>query len=158
MKKVISVMLAMLICVSLVATAFAAEGTGSITITNATIGNSYSLFHIFDATYSTDAEGFSAALELENIPLSGRVLILGCGGVSRTIATECLRRGCDVTLSARKKSMHKAFALRDEFKNRLNKNTSCIAIEDVCESYDLAVNGTPVGMYPDNGISSTTVL
>lgn len=103
--------------------------------------------------YSTDAEGFSAALELENIPLSGRVLILGCGGVSRTIATECLRRGCDVTLSARKKSMHKAFALRDEFKNRLNKNTSCIAIEEVCESYDLAVNGTPVGMYPNVGES-----
>lgn len=98
--------------------------------------------------YSTDAEGFSAALELENIPLSGRVLVLGCGGVSRTIATECLHRGCEVTLAARKQSMHKAFALSDDFKNRFNKKTTCIAIEDICEDYDLAVNGTPVGMYP----------
>lgn len=103
--------------------------------------------------YSTDAEGFSAALELENIPVSGRVLILGCGGVSRTIATECLSRGCEVTLSARRQSMHKAFALREDFKKRLNKNTTCIAIEDVCETYDLAVNGTPVGMYPNSGNS-----
>lgn len=98
--------------------------------------------------YSTDAEGFSAALELENIPLSGRVLILGCGGVSRTIATECLNRGCEVTLAARKQSMHKAYTLSEEFKNRFNKKTDCIAIEDICEGYDLAVNGTPVGMYP----------
>ena len=98
--------------------------------------------------YSTDAEGFSAALELENIPISGRVLILGCGGVSRTIATECINRGCDVTLAARKQSMHKAFALSEDLKNRFNKNTTCIAIEDICENYDLAVNGTPVGMYP----------
>lgn len=103
--------------------------------------------------YSTDAEGFASALELESIPLSGKVLILGCGGVSRTIATECLRHGCEVTLAARKKSMHKAFALRDEFKNQLNKNAFCIAIEDICESYDLAVNGTPVGMYPNVGES-----
>ena len=98
--------------------------------------------------YSTDAEGFSAALELENIPISGRVLILGCGGVSRTIATECINRGCEVTLAARKQSMHKAFALSEDLKNRFNKNTTCIAIEDICEGYDLAVNGTPVGMYP----------
>ena len=98
--------------------------------------------------YSTDAEGFSAALELENIPISGRVLILGCGGVSRTIATECINRGCEVTLAARKQSMYKAFALSEDLKNRFNKNTTCIAIEDICEGYDLAVNGTPVGMYP----------
>ena len=103
--------------------------------------------------YSTDAEGFSAALELENIPLAGKVLILGCGGVSRTIATECLLKGCDVTLAARKQSMHKAFALSDDLKNNFNKNTTCIAIEDVCENYDLAVNGTPVGMYPNVGES-----
>jgi len=103
--------------------------------------------------YSTDAEGFVSALELENIPLSGRVLILGCGGVSRTIATECLLRGCDVTLAARKQSMHKAFALRDYLKNKFSKKTTCIAIEDICENYDLAVNGTPVGMYPNVGES-----
>lgn len=103
--------------------------------------------------YSTDAEGFAAALELENIPLSGRVLILGCGGVSRTIATECIRRGCEVTLAARKQSMHKAVTLSNDLKNKFSKSTDCIAIEDICESYDLAVNGTPVGMYPNKNES-----
>ena len=103
--------------------------------------------------YSTDAEGFAAALELENIPLSGRVLILGCGGVSRTIATECIRRGCEVTLAARKQSMHKAVTLSNDLKNKFSKSTDCIASEDICESYDLAVNGTPVGMYPNKNES-----
>ena len=103
--------------------------------------------------YSTDAEGFASALEVENIPLSGKVLILGCGGVSRTIATECLLRGCEVTLAARKQSMHKAFALSDDFKKNLNKNTSCIAIQDIRESYDLVINGTPIGMYPNMEVS-----
>ena len=103
--------------------------------------------------YSTDAEGFADALELENIPLSGRVLILGCGGVSRTIATECIRRGCEVTLAARKQSMHKATALSNDLKNKFSLSTACIAIEDICESYDLAVNGTPVGMYPNKNES-----
>ena len=47
---------------SLSVTAFAAENTGSITITNATIGDSYSLYKIFDATYSVDANGNADAV------------------------------------------------------------------------------------------------
>ena len=57
MKKFLSILLALTLVLSLGITAFAAEDTGSITITNATIGNSYSLYKIFDATYSTDANG-----------------------------------------------------------------------------------------------------
>ena len=57
MKKFLSILLVLTLVLSLGVTAFATEDTGSITITNATIGNAYSLFHIFDATYSTDAEG-----------------------------------------------------------------------------------------------------
>lgn len=99
--------------------------------------------------YSTDAEGFASALKIENIPLGGKVLILGCGGVSRTIATECLLCGCEVTLAARRQSMHKAFALSETFKESINKNIDCVVIDDICGEYDLAVNGTPVGMYPN---------
>ena len=50
-------MLALVLVFSLSATAFAAEEEGSITITNATIGQTYHLFKIFDATYAVDKDG-----------------------------------------------------------------------------------------------------
>ena len=62
MKRTIAFLMALVLVLSLGVTAFADENTGSITITNATIGNAYSLFHIFDATYSTDAEGNTEAV------------------------------------------------------------------------------------------------
>ena len=62
MKKFLSILMVLAMALSLGVTAFAAENTGSITITNATIGNSYSLYKIFDATYSTDANGNAEAV------------------------------------------------------------------------------------------------
>ena len=62
MKKFLSILMVVTMLLSLGVTAFAAENTGSITITNATIGNSYSLYKIFDATYSTDASGNTEAV------------------------------------------------------------------------------------------------
>lgn len=59
MKRVITFLLALAMVLSLGVTAFAAdeESDGSITITNATINDSYSLYKIFDATYSVGADG-----------------------------------------------------------------------------------------------------
>ena len=62
MKRLISLMMALVLVFSLCMTSFADENTGSITITNATIDNSYSLFHIFDATYSKGADGNAEAV------------------------------------------------------------------------------------------------
>ena len=62
MKKVFAFLLVLAMVLSLGVNAFAAENTGSITITNATIGDSYSLYKIFDATYSTDTEGNANAV------------------------------------------------------------------------------------------------
>ena len=62
MKKFLSILMVLTLVLSLGVTAFAAENTGSITITNATVGNSYSLYKIFDATYSTDANGNANAV------------------------------------------------------------------------------------------------
>lgn len=98
--------------------------------------------------YSTDAEGFVSALALEDIPLSGKVLICGAGGVSRTIATECMRHGCDVTIATRPAGMDRAIRLCDDLKERFMKGATCITPDDICGDYDLAVNGTPVGMHP----------
>ena len=62
MKKFLSILLVLTMVLSLGITAFAAENTGSITITNATIGDGYSLYKIFDATYSTDVSGNADAV------------------------------------------------------------------------------------------------
>ena len=62
MKKFMSILMVLTLVLSLGVTAFADENTGSITITNATIGNAYSLYKIFDATYSTDASGKTDAV------------------------------------------------------------------------------------------------
>jgi LPXTG-motif cell wall-anchored protein len=53
---------------SLCVNTFAAEEKGSITITNATIGNSYSLYKIFDATFSTGASGNAEAVSYSITP------------------------------------------------------------------------------------------
>ena len=57
MKRLFSFMMSVVMILSLGVTAFAAENTGSITITNATKDDTYSIYKIFDATYSTDADG-----------------------------------------------------------------------------------------------------
>jgi len=62
MKKILSLMLAFVLVLSMSVTAFAAEGQGSITITNATIGQSYSVYKLFDATYNANAEGKADAV------------------------------------------------------------------------------------------------
>ena len=63
MKKLLSILLVLLMVCSLTVSAFATTSTtGSITITNATIGNTYSLYKIFNATYSTDADGNTDAV------------------------------------------------------------------------------------------------
>jgi hypothetical protein len=54
--------MALVLVLSLSVTALADENTGSITITNATIDETYSLYHIFDATYSTDENGNADAV------------------------------------------------------------------------------------------------
>ena len=54
--------MALVLVLSCSVSAFAAETAGSITITNATIGHTYSLYKIFDATYSTDAAGNTNAV------------------------------------------------------------------------------------------------
>lgn len=54
MKRVFAIILALALVLTLAAPTFAAEEDGSITITNATVGQTYDLYKIFDATYAVD--------------------------------------------------------------------------------------------------------
>ena len=62
MKKLISILMVVAMVLSLSVAAFATENTGSITITNATIDETYALYKIFDASISTDAAGETNAV------------------------------------------------------------------------------------------------
>ena len=57
MKRVFAILLVLAMVLSLSISAFAAEEKGSITITNATPGEDYKLYKIFDATVKLDSNG-----------------------------------------------------------------------------------------------------
>lgn len=72
-------LLVVLMIFSMASTAFAANNDGSITITNATIGEDYAVYKVFDLTYSGDKvaytydgsnAGFLAALQTEASPFT----------------------------------------------------------------------------------------
>ena len=103
--------------------------------------------------YNTDCHGFLRGLQLADIVLTGKVLILGCGGVARMFAFESVLANCDVTLAVRESSLDKANNLKNEIKEKLNYNVNVVNIDTVGGNWDLIINGTPVGMYPNTLVS-----
>jgi 3-dehydroquinate dehydratase/shikimate dehydrogenase len=80
--------------------------------------------------------------------LDKQVLILGAGGVARTIAQALLRRGAGVTITAR----------NDEKATKLAEETGCRSATWAMRAgtlCDILINCTPVGMHPD--VDSTPV-
>ena len=66
MKKFLSILLMLTLVLSLSITAFATENTGSITITNATLGEDYHVYKLFNATYAEGSNGVSYTLDPAN--------------------------------------------------------------------------------------------
>lgn len=99
--------------------------------------------------YNTDCYGFLMALERAGIPLNGQVLLCGSGGVARMIAFECVLAGCRLTIATRESSTAEAQKLINEIDEKLHKTVSTCLLNEVDGSYDLIINGTPVGMYPN---------
>ncbi len=62
MKKLLSLVMVAAIVLSLGISVFAEENTGSITITNATVDETYTIYKIFDASISVDDEGNTDAV------------------------------------------------------------------------------------------------
>lgn len=97
---------------------------------------------------STDAFGFSKALEAEGINLCGKVLILGCGGAAKTIAREAISFGCDITIAVLEKNLDNAKVFCNELCDA-GGTAGAEIISNVNGEYDLLVNATPCGMYPN---------
>ena len=99
--------------------------------------------------YNTDADGFLLALQHQNIPLKGRIALLGCGGAGRTFACEAALAGCSIVNAVRPSSRAAAENLR-QFVLALSPDT-CYEVTDMdtlSGDFDLLINATPVGMYP----------
>lgn len=99
--------------------------------------------------YNTDCHGFLRAIKMAGIDLSGNVLLCGSGGVARMFAFETVLAGCSLTIAVRDDDIPAANILAGEIKEKLDKEAKVLNLKDVSESYNLIINGTPVGMHPN---------
>lgn len=99
--------------------------------------------------YTTDPDGFLKALDAAGIILDGRVVILGCGGVARTMAYEVVLKGFPLLFAVRKDDVNIAKSLCSEIENTVKgaKVSFCL-IDELSGDIDVLVNATPIGMFP----------
>lgn len=100
--------------------------------------------------YTTDPDGFIKALEASGIVIAGRVVIVGCGGVARTMAYEVVLRNVPLLFAVRKEDVKIAEYLCDEIRNTVKgADVSYCLISELSGDIDLLVNATPLGMSPN---------
>lgn len=98
--------------------------------------------------YNTDCDGFLRSAEL--LPLGGKVLLLGCGGVGRMIAIEAALHGAELTIAVLPEAIKNAQLVMAEILAKCAEASVRIClINEIEGSFDLLVNATPVGMYPN---------
>lgn len=107
------------------------------------IGSVNTVTHLPDGRLkgdNTDYYGFSYMLDKGNIDVKGKkVLVLGSGGASMTARTVAADRNArEVVIISR--------SGEDNYTN-LDKHSDC----------DILINTTPVGMYPNNGVSAVSL-
>lgn len=100
--------------------------------------------------HTTDPDGFLISAKKAGIRFSDRIVILGYGGVARTIAYEVALMGLDFEFAVREKSIKNAQKLTDEITNTVKgRNIYISDINELKGNISLLINATPVGMYPD---------
>ncbi len=102
--------------------------------------------------YNTDCEGFLRSVE--GMPLSGRVLLIGCGGVGRMMGIEAARNGAsELVLMVLPADTPLAEALREEIAAFAPETKVTIVptgsdADGALGDFDVLMNACPVGMYP----------
>lgn len=99
--------------------------------------------------YTTDPDGFLMALKSAGIPFNGRIVILGCGGVARTMAYEAVLAKNDLTLAVRDADLDMANKLKNEIQGIEKCEVKVCRIAELEGDIDVLINATPVGMYPN---------
>lgn len=97
--------------------------------------------------YNTDCDGFLRSTEL--LPLGGKVLLLGCGGVGRMIAIEAVLHGAELTIAVIPQDIKTAQLVMAEILAKCsNASVKICLVSEISGKFDLLINATPVGMYP----------
>lgn len=97
--------------------------------------------------YNTDCDGFT--MSVRDYPMDGKVLLIGCGGVGRMIATEALRHGADLTIGIIPQDQELVEAFIQEAKAAMPDAVVRYAFTaEIHEKFDVIINASPVGMYP----------
>ncbi|MEE0858600.1 MAG: shikimate dehydrogenase [Acutalibacteraceae bacterium] len=103
--------------------------------------------------YTTDPDGFLQALKANGVAIDGSVVIIGTGGVARTMAFEAAKAGADITIAVRREDIHMVASLVCEIMEKTIHPSISTCYIDRLDKYgkkiDLLVNATPVGMYPN---------
>ena len=107
--------------------------------------------------HNTDCAGFTKSIEMMGASLSGKVLLIGCGGVGRMMAIETALQGGELTIAALKNDLplaEKAVAEIRSMKADSNVKIAVIGENGLTpaelggERFELVVNASPVGMFP----------
>lgn len=122
--------------------------------------------------YNTDGIGFTRSIENANINLGGKkVLLLGAGGAAKVIASEIIKLGGNLTIANRnigrgtqlKNQLEKSYDVSINgpigavlsspnqiyFKGGKNQENRPSGSEGLNASFDIIINSTSVGMYPN---------
>ncbi|HNX64866.1 MAG TPA: shikimate dehydrogenase [Oscillospiraceae bacterium] len=100
--------------------------------------------------FNTDCLGFLRSLDAAGLSLDGKVLLLGLGGAGRMMAVESAINGAELTIAVRDHSLKAAEEFTEEIiKHIPDASLKVIDINSVEGSFDLMINATPVGMFPE---------
>lgn len=102
--------------------------------------------------YNTDRYGFLSLVDTLGCSLNRKVLLLGAGGTARMIAYEIAKQNGELYIKIRNSSEDKAQKLKDDIKKLYKDARVKIVYDDKIkdEKFDLVINATPCGMYPNN--------
>ncbi len=103
--------------------------------------------------FNTDCDGFLASVRAMGAKLSGNVLLIGCGGVGRMIAIAAAGEGASLTIQV----IEQDIPLAEKVKQEIAIHSPLAKVDIVVaggkckykKHYDLLVNATPVGMFPN---------
>lgn len=112
--------------------------------------------------YTTDGAGFAMALGCVGVPVPEDVVIMGNGGAAKAIAFQMAQMGCrHIDIVCRKGSEEKALALSNQLAEYIREKGPVtgvgrvlkyehLELDEFGSGYDLLVNTTSVGMYPNS--------
>lgn len=100
--------------------------------------------------FNTDGTGFLEIFKNKNINLKDKnILILGAGGAARAISFALASENVK-SIAITNRNKDRAIGLIEEIKkNYKNLNAYCIEKKYVKDIYDIVINTTPIGMYPN---------